>query len=82
MTVAVELTIDGHFVVDVRAFTLNVALERDGIGAGRVDKSFQPKLVNLQWTWESPEVNIRLEQASRALAERLQRTLKILKILT
>lgn len=32
-------------------------------------RSFQPNLINLQWTWESAEVNIRLEQASRALAE-------------
>lgn len=32
-------------------------------------KSFQPNLVNLQWNWESAEINIRLEQASRALAE-------------
>ena len=32
-------------------------------------KSFQPNPVNLQWNWESTDINIRLEQASRALAE-------------
>jgi Fic family protein len=32
-------------------------------------KSFQPNLVNFQWNWESAEINIRLELASRALAE-------------
>jgi len=32
-------------------------------------KSFQPNQVNLQWSWESREINVRLEQASRALAE-------------
>ncbi len=32
-------------------------------------KSFRPTPVNLQWNWESAEINIRLEQASRALAE-------------
>jgi len=32
-------------------------------------KSFQPNLINLQWNWESADINIRLEQASRAVAE-------------
>jgi len=32
-------------------------------------KSFQPNPVNLQWSWESTEINVRLERASRALAE-------------
>jgi Fic family protein len=32
-------------------------------------KSFQPVVVNQQWSWESPAINTRLEQASRALAE-------------
>jgi len=32
-------------------------------------KSFQPSYINVQWSWDSPEVNIRLEKASRALAE-------------
>jgi len=32
-------------------------------------KSFQPGPVNLQWKWESTAINVRMEQASRALAE-------------
>ncbi|MCW9024204.1 MAG: Fic family protein [Gammaproteobacteria bacterium] len=32
-------------------------------------KSFQPNFVNLQWSWDSPEINTRLEKSSRALAE-------------
>jgi Fic family protein len=32
-------------------------------------QSFQPNKVNVQWYWDSPLINIRLEEASRALAE-------------
>ncbi len=32
-------------------------------------KSFQPNLVNMQWSWDSPKINTRLEKASRSLAE-------------
>jgi len=32
-------------------------------------QSFQPHRVNLQWRWDSPEINTRLELAARALAE-------------
>ncbi len=32
-------------------------------------KSFQPVPVNLQWHWDTPAINTKLEQASRALAE-------------
>lgn len=32
-------------------------------------KSFQPNSVNVQWSWNDPKVNTRLEAASRALAE-------------
>jgi len=32
-------------------------------------KSFQPHRVNLQWRWDSPEINTRLELAARTLAE-------------
>ena len=32
-------------------------------------KSFLPNKVNVQWQWDSPEINTRLEQASRELAE-------------
>ena len=31
--------------------------------------SFEPNIVNLQWSWDSPKINTRLEKASRALAE-------------
>ena len=31
--------------------------------------SFEPNIVNLQWNWDSPKINTRLEKASRALAE-------------
>ena len=33
-------------------------------------KSFRPNLVTLQWNWESADINIRLEQPSRAVSER------------
>ena len=32
-------------------------------------KSFRPTLINSQWSWESVDINIRLEKASRAVAE-------------
>ncbi len=32
-------------------------------------QSFQPHWVNLQWSWDSPEINTRLELAARSLAE-------------
>lgn len=32
-------------------------------------KSFSPSLVNQVWTWEDPQINTLLEQASRSLAE-------------
>jgi Fic family protein len=32
-------------------------------------KSFRPNLINSQWSWASVDINIRLEQASRAVAE-------------
>jgi len=32
-------------------------------------RSFKPNSINLQWYWESADINIRIEQASRALAE-------------
>lgn len=32
-------------------------------------RSFQPTYVNMQWSWDSPKINTRLEKASRALAE-------------
>ncbi len=32
-------------------------------------KSFSPLLVNQEWTWEDPQINTLLEQASRSLAE-------------
>ena len=32
-------------------------------------KSFQPNPVNMQWSWKSPDINTRLERASRALAK-------------
>lgn len=32
-------------------------------------KSFSPALVNNEWTWNEPQINLLLEQASRALAE-------------
>jgi Fic family protein len=32
-------------------------------------KSFQPTLVDHEWTWEDPQVNVLLEQATRALGE-------------
>ena len=50
------------------------AVKMEGFIAGELVqqyqyKSFQPSLVNLQWNWESTEINVRLEKASRALAE-------------
>ena len=32
-------------------------------------KSFEPVLVNLEWTWEDPSINALLEKANRALGE-------------
>ncbi len=32
-------------------------------------KSFEPALVNMEWTWEDPAINTLLEQANRALGE-------------
>jgi Fic family protein len=32
-------------------------------------KSFRPNLINSQWSWASVDINIRLEQSSRAVAE-------------
>lgn len=32
-------------------------------------KSFSPTLINQEWQWRDPQINILLEQASRALAE-------------
>jgi Fic family protein len=32
-------------------------------------KSYQPNPINLQWYWDNPAINTRLEEASRALAE-------------
>ncbi len=32
-------------------------------------KSFQPSLVNTEWTWDDPRINVMLEQATNALSE-------------
>jgi Fic family protein len=32
-------------------------------------KSFSPTLINQDWTWDSPEINVLLEKATQALAE-------------
>lgn len=32
-------------------------------------KSFEPTLINREWSWEDPQINTQLEKASRALAE-------------
>ena len=53
---------------------MNSIIKMESFIAGELEqqyqyKSFQPNPVNLQWNWESTEINVRLEQASRALAE-------------